>query len=275
MEARESTLTAERDRDLVGPGADGMEPAEREVRWINVGDGERLASVLGGVALARYGLKLNSPGGALLALAGGMLVYRGLTGHCDIYRSLGLSTARRTVSPVASVLHEQGIKVEKTVTINKSPEELYRFWRNFENLPRFMKHLKSVRTLDDKRSHWVAKGPAGTTLEWDAEVYTERENEFIAWRSLENADVDSAGSVHFEKVPGDRGTRVKVLVKYNPPAGRLGALIAKLFGEAPEQQIEEDLLRFKQLMEAGEIPTTEGQPAGRRSMLGRILVGAR
>ncbi|HVF86762.1 MAG TPA: SRPBCC family protein, partial [Pyrinomonadaceae bacterium] len=128
---------------------------------------------------------------------------------------------------------------------------------------------ESVRVTDDKRSHWVAKAPAGTTVEWDAEVYNEKQNEMIAWRSLEGADVDNAGSVHFERASGGRGTVVKVSLKYDPPGGVIGATIAKLFGEAPDQQIQEDLRRLKQVMEAGEIPTTEGQSSGRAAKSGK------
>jgi uncharacterized membrane protein len=157
------------------------------------------------------------------------------------------------------------IRVAQAVTINRSPEELYRFWRDFQNLPRFMKHLESVRGTSDRRSQWVAKAPAGTTVKWDAEITEDRPNELIAWRSLEGADVDNVGSVRFERAPGGRGSIVKVEMRYSPPAGRIGATVAKLLGESPDWQIKDDLRRFKQLMEAGEIITTEGQPAGRAS----------
>ena len=235
---------------------------------VNVSETERWASSIGGGALALYGItrliSRGSVGGAVLALVGGSLIYRGTTGHCTMYEAMGINTAGTgTDNPVVSVPADRGIKVEKTVTIDKSPEELYRFWRNFENLPRFMNHLESVRVTGGNRSHWVAKAPAGRSVEWDAEIYNEKENELIAWRSLEGADVDSAGSVHFQAAPGGRGTVVKVVLKYDPPGGIIGAAIAKLFGEEPSQQIEEDLRRFKQVMETGETPTTTGQPSGR------------
>jgi uncharacterized membrane protein len=149
------------------------------------------------------------------------------------------------------------------VTINRSPRELYEFWRTFEKLPQFMNHLKSVTQTGSNRSHWVAKGPAGTSVEWDAEIINERPDELIAWRSLPDSDVDHAGTVRFEPAGGKRGTVVKVELHYKPPAGALGKALAQLFGESPEKQIHVDLHRFKQLMEAGEIATTEGQPAGR------------
>jgi uncharacterized membrane protein len=145
------------------------------------------------------------------------------------------------------------IDVRKSITINKSPEELYRFWHDFQNLPRFMYHLESVQTTGDRRSRWVAKAPAGTTVEWEAEVTEDRPNEMIAWRSLEGSQVDNSGVVRFERAPGGRGTIVKVEMQYDPPGGVIGAALAKLFGEAPEQQIEDDLRRFKQIMEVGEV----------------------
>jgi uncharacterized membrane protein len=157
------------------------------------------------------------------------------------------------------------IRVAHAVTVNRSPEELYRFWRDFQNLPRFMKHLKSVRAIADRRSHWVAEAPAGTTVEWDADVTDDRPNELIAWRSLEGSDVDSVGSVRFERAPGGRGTIVRVEMRYSPPAGAVGATVARLLGKDPGRQIKDDLRRFKQILEAGEVITTEGQPAGRAS----------
>ncbi|HEX8000781.1 MAG TPA: SRPBCC family protein [Pyrinomonadaceae bacterium] len=149
-------------------------------------------------------------------------------------------------------------KVKKSLIINRTPEELYRFWRDFENLPRFMKHLESVRVTGDGRSHWVAKAPAGSSVEWDAEITEDRPNELIAWRSLEGADVDNSGSVRFERAPGNRGTIVKVEIDYNPPGGVIGAAVAKLFGEEPGQQTQDALRCLKQVMETGEIIISDG-----------------
>lgn len=212
---------------------------------------ERWASLIGGGAMVLMGLKQGSLRGALTALAGGGLVYQGATKQSTIQKAqeaIGIN---------------QPIKVEKTVTINKSAEELYRFWHDFENLPTFMKHLKSVKVHNEKRSHWIANAPLGNSVEWDADILEDRENEFISWASVEGADVDNSGFVRFTKAPGDRGTEVKVVLEYNPPGGALAATVAKLFGEEPEQQIGDELRRFKMLMEAGEIATTEGQPSGR------------
>ncbi len=212
---------------------------------------ERWASLIGGGAMVLMGLRQGSLRGALTALAGGGLVYQGATKQSTIQKAqeaIGIN---------------QPIKVEKTVTINKSAEELYRFWHNFENLPTFMKHLKSVKVHNEKRSHWIANAPLDNTVEWDADILEDRENEFISWASVQGADIDNSGFVRFKKAPGDRGTEVKVVLEYNPPGGALAATVAKLFGEEPEQQIGDELRRFKMLMEAGEIATTEGQTSGR------------
>lgn len=157
------------------------------------------------------------------------------------------------------------LKVEKVVAIDRGAQELYSFWRQFDNLPRFMRHLESVRVVGETRSHWVAHGPAGSRVEWDAEVTDDRPGELIAWRSLPGADIDNSGSVRFERAPGGRGTFVRVRLEYNPPGGFFGASVAKLFGEDPETQVQRDLYRFKQVMETGQVTTTEGQSAGRPS----------
>jgi uncharacterized membrane protein len=213
---------------------------------------ERWASLIGGGAMVLMGLRQGSLRGALTALAGGGLLYQGATKQSTIQQAqeaIGIN---------------QPIKVEKTVTINKPADELYRYWHNFENLPTFMKHLKSVNVYNEKRSHWIANAPLGNSVEWDADILEDRQNEFISWASVEGADVDNSGFVRFKKAPGDRGTEVKVVLEYNPPGGALGATVAKLFGEEPEQQIGDELRRFKMLMETGEIATTEGQPSGRK-----------
>lgn len=155
------------------------------------------------------------------------------------------------------------VHIETSIAINRSPAELYTFWREFRNLPLFMRNLESVTPLDHTRSRWVATGPGGTRIEWDAEIYNEKENELIVWRSLENADVVNAGSVRFEQGPQGHGAFVRVTMNYNPPAGKVGESIAKLLGAEPSQLIREDLRRLKQLMETGEIATINGQTSGR------------
>ena len=186
-------------------------------------------------------------GGAILAGAG--LAYA------------AVKTIQSAADSVAREVH-----VETSIAINKSPEELYAFWRDFKNLPIFMKNLESVTEMDRWNSHWVAKGLGGARVEWDAEVYNEEENKLIAWRSLENADVVNAGSVRFEKAPEGRGTYVRVTMNYNPPAGKLGATVAQLLGTEPLQLIKEDLRRLKQVLEAGEIATIAGQTSGRATV---------
>jgi len=242
------------------------EPLHGASPYPNVAPAERVASGLAGAALATYAVaKRHDLGGAVLALAGGYLLYRGVSGQCVGYSLLHTGTNKVGLdSKTAVIPHGQGIKVTKAVTINKPAEELYSFWRNFENLPKFMAHLESVEILDERRSHWVAKGPLGKSVKWDAEIINEHPNEMIAWRSAEGADVPNAGSVWFKTLPAGRGTEVKVTLEYNPPAGLLGAAVARLFGEEPNVQVRDDLLHFKSLMEAGEIPTIEGQPQGKK-----------
>jgi uncharacterized membrane protein len=226
---------------------------EQESSSVNVGRAERWVSAIGGGALALYGLSRRSVGGTALAVAGGSLLHRGVTGHCYAYGALGANTADA---------EHRGIRVHRSVTINAPPEVLYQFWRRFENLPRFMRHLESVTELDSVHSHWVAKAPAGRMVEWDAEITDAVENQRIAWRSLPESDVPNAGVVEFVPASGGRGTMVHVSLEYSPPGGVVGAMVAKLFGEEPQQQVSDDLRRFKQIIEAGEVPTVEGQPHG-------------
>lgn len=234
---------------------------------VNVADVERWASAIGGAALAAYGIKQlrdRSPSGAALTAAGTVLIVRGATGHCPMYSAAGINTANADDDTRTHLAGPRGVNVEEVVTINRSAAELYRFWRNVEQLPRFMEYLESVRQLDQRRSHWVAKGPAGRRVEWDAEIISEIPDELIGWRTLDGADVVSAGSVRFIAAGGNRGTRVRVRLQYDPPGGKVGSAVAWLFGREPSQTILEDLRHFKQLMEAGEIPTTAGQPRGGR-----------
>ena len=223
---------------------------------LNVGGKERWVSAGAGGVIALAGLKRGGLGGLGMLLLGGALVHRGVTGYCHAYAAMGINTA---AAAEPEDYFERGIHVAESMTINKSPEELYAFWHNFENLPRFMHYLESVRVLDDKRSRWTTKGPAGMNVSWEAEIINDEPNRLIAWRSLEGSTVDNAGSIRF--VPTvDRGTEVHVVIDYIPPAGRLGAGVAWLFGRGASSQVREDLRRFKALMETGEAPTTDGQP---------------
>lgn len=162
----------------------------------------------------------------------------------------------------AAVTSGTARKVIKACTINKSPDELFRFWRRLENLPQFARHLVSVTEVANKESHWIAKSPSGAIAEWDAIIIVEHENALIAWETKQGSEIKNAGSVRFQPAPPGQGTEVTVQLEYVPPLGKLGAVIEKLYGEQPEIQVEDDLDRFKALMETGEIPTTEGQPTG-------------
>ncbi len=209
---------------------------------------EPWASFIGGGALTAFGISRKSLGGAAMAAAGGYLIYRAATGKNS-----------------SNHLH-----VQRSVTIMKPVAEVYAYWRDFENLPSIMTHLQEVRPTSGRYSHWVARGPANTRIEWDAEIIDERENEFIVWRSCAGADIENRGSVQFSSVFHGEGTEISVAVDYAPPAGKLGAMFAQLFGKNPEQQVREDLRAFKAWMETGEVPTIEGQSSGRRSPLVRM-----
>ena len=159
---------------------------------------------------------------------------------------------------------KSNVRVEKSVIIDRSVSQLYNYWRDFTNLPNFMGHLKSVTNKNEAGtiSHWVANLPLNQTVEWDAEITKDEPEHLIAWNTLDNADIDNCGFVRFQPATDDRGTLVKVVLEYQPPGGALTDAIAKLFGESPKQKIGDELNRFKQLMETGEIATTKGQPQG-------------
>ncbi len=230
----------------------------------NVGPAERGISLAAGLAMISFILrrrpdaKFSLP----LGLEAGYMIYRGATGNCIFYRMLEINRTGR------------GIYAKRSVTINLPREQLYRIWRNFENLPRFMNHLQRVdvdEATGGTHSHWVSRAPLGREVQWEAEMTEERENEYIAWRSLPGSAVKSIGSVQFEDAPAGRGTVVTVEMEYNPPAGSLGAAFAKLFGEEPGQQLRDDLRHFKQIMETGEVPSVEGQSSGRNKQFGRSI----
>lgn len=221
----------------------------------NINETERWLSMAGGVGLAAYGLSRGRAGGWILAGLGGLLFRRGMSGHCDIYQALGLNTAGTGEDTRQALGGSAGVIVEESVVINRPISELYRFWRNLENLPRFMSHLESVERITDTLSRWRAKGPAGTTVEWNAEIINEVPDQVIGWRSIEGSDVVSAGSVNFDEAGIGRGTRVRVRLQYSPPGGKLGDAIARLFRSDAASEIRQDLRRFKQLVEEGQTTT--------------------
>ena len=218
---------------------------------INVEKPERIGSVAAGAALALFGLSRKSLPGLLLAVVAGALVKRGVTGHCEVYQSLGVNS--RQLNTEHGVPGNKGIKVTQSITVWRPKEEVYSYWRKLENLALFMEHVESVKELDSRRSAWVVKGPMGHNVEWTAHIITDRENEMISWESLPGAEVQNAGSVWFQPTPDGRSTEVKVSLQYLPPAGVVGAVVAKLLGEAPEQQLANDLAQFKKLIESGEV----------------------
>lgn len=245
------------------PVAQGQEGADQSAwRQTNVGSSERLVSLAAGAILVLNGLGRRDLLGLLIAGVGGAMVHRGSTGYCHMYKALGYDTAHQQATP--ELFEREGTHIAESYLINRSREELYGQWRNFENLPRIMTHLKSVRVIDDRRSHWVAKAPsiAGGQVEWDAEIVRDEPNTRIEWRSLPGADINNRGSVEFTDAPGDRGTMVRVSLDYLPPAGTVGRYLAKFFGEEPESQIKDDLRNFKRLMETGEVVTVVGQHRG-------------
>jgi uncharacterized membrane protein len=216
----------------------------------SVSDAEHWLALSVGAVLLIVGASRRSPGGACLAASAAPLLYRGITGRWPAV----LNGRVEPDSTRAALAGDRGIHVRESVRLELAVADVYRFWRRLENLPRFMTHLHRVTETSDGRSHWVAAGPARLTVEWDAEIINEVENEVVGWRSLAGSDLVTAGSVNFDTARDGRSTQVSVHLQYAPPAGKAGALIASLFGREPSQTIREDLRHFKQLLEAGEIP---------------------
>jgi uncharacterized membrane protein len=226
-------------------------------KTINVGPYERVVSLGAGAAVVLMAMLRPSKMSIPLALGGAYMLFRGSTGQCVFYKTLEINRAGEN--------GRKGIHVERSMTINRPRNEVYAFWRDFENLPRFMEHLKSVKIDSENpaRSRWSATAPLDLNVEWDAEIIAEKENEWIKWRSLPNLVVENSGSVMFKDAPGGRGTEVHVSLQYDVLGGSASAAIAKAFGEEPGQQVREDLRRFKQILETGETATTTGQASGR------------
>jgi uncharacterized membrane protein len=233
-----------------------------QVTMINVPENERTMSLIGGGLLTVFGvvvtLAKRNPVGALLALLGGSLIYQGATGYSPLYKMLGANRAVRTNQRRVSVPHEQGEHISAVVVINRPVEELYAIWKNFQNLPQIMSYLDKVEIKDDKHSRWTVKSPVGTNVSWDAEVINDVPNEVIGWRSLASAQVANAGSVRFRPAPYRQGsTEIRVTLEYVAPGQKLGVAVAKWLGQHPEQQLQDDLERFKMYIENNEF-----KPAG-------------
>lgn len=235
----------------------------------NVGDTERWMSVAGGAALAVYGLDRSDFPGGLLAILGAELIRRGLTGHSLLYDALNVSTAsdatargpHRDVpaSPAATVRASRAVKVEHSVTVMRPAAELYAFWRDPANVPRVTDLVESVEVVSGTTARWRARGPGGIPVAWTAEIINDIPNELVAWKSIGDADIPNAGSIHFHATPDGRGTAVRLVLEYEPPAGHLGAWAAKLVTEDPSKQVRAALGRFKELAETGDVLTNEAR----------------
>ena len=230
-------------------------------KGVNVGTGERLISLAIGLGLVGYGLRRRTVPAILLALVGGSLVHRGVTGRSRGYALLGMT----------EVEGKPGVAFELSTTILRPREEVYLAWRDFEKHPRFIPHLLSVRNLENGRSHWVYQGPAGTLIEWDSRVTEDRPGERIEWSTLPGSRPQHTGTIRFEDAPGGRGTVVHLALRYHVPGGRATVVVAKLLGDEPKQHLARGLRQFKQLQETGEVATVDSQPHGHRSRLGRTL----
>lgn len=211
----------------------------------NVSNPERAFSALGGALLLLSGLKRRGPFGLLQSCIGTALIYRGISGQCSLYKALKINT-------YYGQEQADGIHIVKSVRIKKSVQDLYDFWTDFKNLPQIMSHVLKVEVRADNTLHWVAKAPAGRHVSWNARIINCIPNELIAWESLPESSVPNAGSVRFQDV-GSGETQITVNLQYHPPAGVIGAAVAKLFGEDPSSQIADDLRRFKSIMETGQI----------------------
>lgn len=224
----------------------------------NVGQVERIASAAVGSFLifSAFGNDRNVLGKVSRLGLGGYLLFRGITGNCALYNAMGMKGQQ-----------PRAIELRTTLTVNKPKEEVFRYWRKLENLPNFMEHLKMVKETDNKRSHWEAKVPGNIgTIEWDAEITEEKPGELIAWQSVDNATIYNAGHVSFLEAAGGRGTELLIRIIYQPPAGNVGAATAKLLNPVFEKMVKADIMRFKQVIETGEVSSAraEVQPAGNR-----------
>lgn len=232
-------------------------PEERADASQNIGEIQRLLSAIAGAGLIMEALRRRSVAGGVMGVGGIGLLYRAASGYCPALGAMGIDMrARQDTNRLGrrKVRSKQATKISRSVEINRAPNELYRFWRTLDNLPKIMSHLESVHVITDRFSHWVVKTTTGLpTIEWDAEIINDVENERIGWRSLNDADVDHAGSVEFEPIGDGRKTRVTVTLQYAPLAGRLGTAVARFIGEDPEFKIADDLQRFKESMESGNV----------------------
>ncbi len=213
---------------------------------INIGTTDRWISILGGATLTYIGLRREGAlGRALLSVSGGYLLYRGVSGHDPLYRNIGITTTGRAA--------ERSITIEKTIVVDRAPEEVYNYWHNFENLPRFMTHLERVEVLDGNRFHWIVGIPGGIRLEWTSEMTNDFRNEYIEWRSLPTSDFRNDGSVRFKNGPKGGDTEIRFRFAYYPPVGAVGIALSGLVKAIFSRTIAQDLERFKHIIETEEM----------------------
>jgi uncharacterized membrane protein len=232
-------------------------------RPVNVGETERLASKVGGGVLLFAGLLKGGIKGLALTGLGAAFLYRGVTGHCHLYQTLGADSSEGSKGPYGSVGAQRGVRVEESIVIARPANEIYEFWRNHSNLPQFMEGMEAVDSPDGILSYWTYQGPFGTTLRWSAEIHGDEPGKMIAWRSLPTSEIDTAGSVHFSPVFGGRGTEVRVNQKFDPPGGKIGIGIARLLGNDPATQTRQNLLNLKRILETRNLPTAQAQSTGK------------
>ncbi len=220
---------------------------------------ERAISAAAGTVFLTQAFRRGGFLGFTLGALGAGLVVKAVRGRPSLVRR---------VSP-------ERLRIQRAITVEAQPDELYAFWRDFQNLPRFMRHVQSVRVLDEQRTEWTAMGPGSARIRWRAEIVEDRPNERISWRSIERSPIDQRGTVRFIPAPGDGATEVHLTLEYAPPANTVGIIVGTLLIGLTAQKMQEDLRHLKQLYETGSLPTTEGQPHGRRSKLMRLAERAR
>lgn len=247
------------------PGIVAVPANERGTHHINVGETERLISLGIGVPVVIFGMTRGLLKGLLPSTLGTALIVRGVTGHSFLYQAIGVSTVEQGPAAVSALPNEQGIAVKRAVTINSSAQDLYNHWHDFESAPMYMRNVESVQQTGDKRWRWVAQEPLGIRVEWEAETTEDVPGRAIAWRTVQGTFLaPGSGSVRFEQKPNSKETIVRLEIDYYQFRGPIGTALGNILGQIPEQQARKDLRHFKELLEAGEIPTTKGQPTGRR-----------
>lgn len=259
------------------PAMQTVEALQRQATLrINVPPPERILSTVGGGALAFSGFKRRGWPSAWRAMLGGLLLYRGISGHSFLYQALHINRAEHPFPSIniSSIPEREGFRVQRSLTIHRTPQEVYTFWRNIENISRFMPMVQSVQKIDEKRSHWIVYGPTGQRLEWDAEITQDQPGRMIAWqvRNNESMMMEDGGCVSFREAPRQRGTIVTLEADFMGHKGLQNMLeiplVGKVSGFLLESRVLETLRRFKALMETGEVPTLVGQPTGRISQKG-------